>query len=113
MIWNRFAAATSRCRRFICFGAEWYGQGSPAAERKRLFLHDVPLVLKVNEGVLKERDNLLRIKQLQENGAKLTDADRIYLRDIARLSGVRKPGSTYCCRALTSCPSQSLWPKAH
>ena len=31
----------------------------------------LPLVLKVNEEVRKERDNLLRIKQLQEKGAEL------------------------------------------
>ena len=51
----------------------------------------LPLVLKVNEEVRKERNNLLRIKQLQETGAKLTDADRIYLRDMAGLYDVRKP----------------------
>ena len=68
------------------------GKVSQPAERKRLFLRMMlPLVLKVNEEVLKERDNLLRIKRLKEKGAKLTNADRIYLRDMARLYGVRKP----------------------
>ena len=68
------------------------GKVSRPAERKRLFLRMMlPLVLKVNEGVRKERDKLLRMKQQREKGAKLTDADRIYLRDMARLYGVRKP----------------------
>ena len=68
------------------------GKVSQPAERKRLFLRVMlPLVLKVNEGVRKERDNLLRIKRLQEKGAKLKDADRIYLRNMARLYSVRKP----------------------
>ena len=68
------------------------GRVPQPAERKRLFLRMMlPLVLKVNEGVRKERDNLLRIKQLQKQGAKLTDADRIYLRNMAGLYDVRKP----------------------
>ena len=68
------------------------GRVPDPAERKQLFLRMMlPLVLKVNEEVRKERDNLLRIKQLQEKGAKLTDADRIYLRDMAGLYDVRKP----------------------
>ena len=68
------------------------GRVPQLAERKRLFLRMMlPLVLKVNEGLRKQRENLLRIKQLQEKGANLTDADRIYLRDIAGLYDVRKP----------------------
>ena len=68
------------------------GKVSQPAERKRLFLRMMlPLVLKVNEGVRRERDNLLRVKRLKEAGAKLTNADHIYLRDMARRYGVGKP----------------------
>lgn len=68
------------------------GDVTEPADRKRLFLRMMlPLVLKANQGIRLEREKLLRIKRLQEKGDRLSDDDRIYLRDLAHQYGVRKP----------------------
>jgi Bax protein len=62
------------------------------AERKQVFLRMMlPLVLKANEGVRAERNRLLRIKHAQETGTAISDDDRVYLKNMARRYGVRKP----------------------
>lgn len=61
-------------------------------ERKKVFLRMMlPLVLKANEGVRRERQRLMEIKRTQEKGSRLSDEDRLYLRDMARRYGVKKP----------------------
>ena len=62
------------------------------AERKQVFLRMMlPLVLKANEGVRAERNRLLSVKHAQEIGTAISDADRVYLKSMARRYGVRKP----------------------
>jgi Bax protein len=62
------------------------------AERKQVFLRMMlPLVLKANEGVRAERNRLMRIKIAQEKGTVISDGDRVYLMNMARRYGVRKP----------------------
>jgi len=62
------------------------------ADRKQVFLRMMlPLVLKANEGVRAERNRLMRIKIAQEKGTVISDGDRVYLMNMARRYGVRKP----------------------
>jgi Bax protein len=62
------------------------------AERKQVFLRMMlPLVLKANEGVRAERNRLIQIKLAQEKGTVISDSDRVYLKNMARRYGVRKP----------------------
>jgi Bax protein len=57
--------------------------------RKRVFLRAIlPLVLKVNEGILLERGRLLALRQRAEAGRDFTPAARIWLEDLARRYGV-------------------------
>ena len=61
-------------------------------ERKRLFLRVMlPLVLKVNDRVLSQRTRLLAIKRSLAAQGRMTDADRVYLKTLAREYGVRQP----------------------
>ncbi len=54
------------------------------AERKRIFFKTVlPLVLKANDDILKDRQRVLRIRKAKIKGGKIAAADRLWLAAIA------------------------------
>jgi Bax protein len=61
------------------------------ADRKRLFFKTVlPLVLKINDDILKERQRLLRLKAEKVKTGKLAAADRLWLAALSERYGVNR-----------------------